>query len=332
MMTRRRSLIAFGTSALGAGALAPLAPFAQTTAALPVIGWLHFSAPELDSPAFTALKEGLSALGWKEGVHYLMEARWAGGRIERLPALAVELAAKRPAVIVVSPTQPLVAMVKAAPQTAVIQVNASDPVTTGFAASLARPGGMVTGLSNMAGDLTEKYLELLLAAAPRIKRVGFLLDSTNLARATLADAARRSVVRLKVEARFAEAGTPDEIAPALARLAKEEVQGLILVPSPLFGAERQRLVKLGNGYRWPMMSNRAEFVTEGALLSYGIDSAEQFRRAAHYVDRILKGARPGDLPIEQPTRFVLAVNLKTASALGLKLPQSILIQATQVIE
>ena len=274
----------------------------------------------------------MSALGWKEGVHDVMEARWAGGRIERLPALAVELAAKRPAVIVVSPTQPLVAMVKAAPQTAVIQVNASDPVTTGFAASLARPGGMVTGLSNMAGDLTEKYLELLLAAAPRIKRVGFLLDSTNLARVTLADAARRSVARLKVEARFAEAGTPDEIAPALARLAKEEVQGLILVPSPLFNVERQRLVKLANGYRWPMMSNRAEYVTEGALLAYGIDSAEQFRRAAHYVDRILKGARPGDLPIEQPTRFVLAVNLKTASALGLKLPQSILIQATQVIE
>ena len=185
---------------------------------------------------------------------------------------------------------------------------------------------------DVGGGQIGKVLELLQAAAPRIKRVAFLLDSTNLARTALAEAARRSVAKLKVDALFAEVGKPEEIAPALARLAKAGAQGLILVPSPLFGAERKRLVQLAREYRWPMISNRQESVADGALLSYGIDAAAQFRRAAFYVDRILKGTRPGDLPIEQPTHIVMEVNLRTAKALGLTLPQSILIQATKVIE
>ena len=185
---------------------------------------------------------------------------------------------------------------------------------------------------DVGGGQIGKVLELLLAAAPRIKRVAFLLDSTNLARTALAEAARRSVAKLKVDALFAEVGKPEEIAPALARLAKAGAQGLILVPSPLFSAERKRLVQLAREYRWPMISNRQESVADGALLSYGIDAAAQFRRAAFYVDRILKGTRPGDLPIEQPTHIVMEVNLRTAKALGLTLPQSILIQATKVIE
>ena len=287
-MKRRKFVIA-----LGASALAPFTSVAQPRAGLPLIGWLHFSSSELDGHFYAAFKEGLSALGWHQAAQYVMEARWAQGHIERLPALAEELAAKNPAVIVVSPTQPLAAAVKAAPRTPIVQVSASDPVVTGFAQSLARPGGMVTGLSNMGGDLTEKFLELLLAAAPRIKRVAFLLDSTNLARTALAEAARRSVAKLKVDALFAEVGKPEEIAPALARLAKAGAQGLILVPSPLFSAERKRLVQLAREYRWPMISNRQESVADGALLSYGIDAAAQFRRAAFYVDRILKGPGPG---------------------------------------
>ncbi len=321
---------------LGAGAWITLAKagvvLAQPKQAPIVIGWLNFGSRELDGHLIAAFRDGLAELGWKVGSQVVIEERWAGGRIERLPLLAAELAAKNPAVIVAAPTQSLAAAAKAAPKTPIVQVSASDPVLTGFAASLAHPGGMVTGLSNVVTDTTEKLLELLLAAAPKLQRVGFLADSTNFARVKLMEGARRSVEQRAIEARFEEVGRPEEIEPALSRLAKERVQGLVLMPSPLFTAERRRIVKLALAHRWPVIAFRREFTEEGALLSYGIEVLAHYRRTAYYVDKILKGAKPGDLPIEQPTKLELVINGKTAKLLGLDITNEILLRADKVIE
>ncbi len=322
MIGRRKFLIALAAlSAMPARAQAPV-----------TIGWLNFGSLELDAQLLAAFKEGLAALGWKEGSQVVIEERWANGRIERLPLLAQELAAKNPAVIVAAPTQSLAAVAKAAPKTPIVQVGAADPVVTGFAASLAHPGGMVTGLSNVVTDVTEKLLELLLAAAPKLRRVGFLADSTNFARVKLMEAARRSVDRRGIEARFEEVGKPEDIEPAISRLSKERVQGLVLMPCPLCLSERRRIVKLALERRWPVIAGRREYTEDGALLSYGIDVLSHYRRAAYYVDKILKGAKPGDLPIEQPTKLELVINRKTAKAIGLNITNELLLRADKVIE
>ena len=297
-----------------------------------LIGWLHPGSRIMSRRSLTAFKEGMAALGWKEGSNYALEERWADGRVDRLPALAEELAARKPALIVALLTAVMVAA-KAAPNVPVVQAQGASPVNTGLAASLARPGGMVTGVTNIVTEVSEKYLELLLAAAPKVKRVGFLVDLASGGYAAHMKNARRAIEHYGVEARFAEVAKAEEIEPALARLAKEGVQGLVILPSAgLFVAERRRIVKLALAQRWPIIAGPSGFVEEGALLSYSADASALFRRSAYYVDRILKGAKPGDLPIEQPMKFELVLNMKTAKALGIKIPNSILVQATRVIE
>ena len=327
MTTRRDVLRLLPGVALLAGSRA----LAQAKAPL-VIGWMHMSSREMDAGNLVAFKEGLAALGWKEGSQYVVEERWAEGRVARLQAMAEDLAKKKPAVIVSYPTQPIGPALKAMPSVPVVQVAAADPVTTGFAASMARPGGMVTGVSNVVIDTTEKFLELLLAAVPKLRRVGFLADSTNIARVRLMEQARRSVANAGIEARFAEAGKPEDLEPAISSLAAQGVEALIAMPSPLFAFERRRLVQLALGRRWPMIAARFEFADEGALLSYGIDAAAQFHRAAYFVDKILKGAKAGDIPIEQATTIELVINVKTAKALQIAIPHSLLARAHRVIQ
>ena len=307
---------------------------AQSKRAPIVIGWLHLGSREAGASTFVAFKEGLAGLGLKEGAQVLIEARWADSRVDRLPALAEELAAKKPAVIVASSAQTATVLVKAAPNTPIVQATGTNPVETGLAASLARPGGMVTGLTNLASELSEKLLELLVAVAPKVKRVGFLIHFSASGRImpSQLDAARRSASRYSVEAHFAHPTKPEEIEPAFAALARQGVQALIVMPTPFFAVERPRIISLAQAHRWPIVATAARWAEQGGLLSYGIDNLANFRRAAWYVDRILKGTKPGDLPFEQPTKFELAVNLKTAKALGLVIPQSVLLQATQVIE
>jgi len=329
-MIGRRDLLAL----LGAAAVAPRAVLAQSKQAPVLIGWLNTGGQNTQGHFLAAFKEGLAALGWREGAQVEIEVRWADGRNERLPALARELAAKKPAVIVAAPNAPVVAAAKAAPNTPIVQASGSDPVAAGYAASLAHPGGTITGLSNIVGDVSEKYLELLLAAAPKLRRVGFVIDASlpPAVHAAFLEAARRSVARHSVEERFADVARPEDIEPAMARLAKEGVQGLVVTPSAVFTTERRRIVKLALAYRWPTIAGPYEFTEDGALLSYGIDITANYRRAAYYVDRILKGAKPGDLPIEQPTRFELVINNKTAKALGIGIPQSMLLRADKVME
>jgi putative ABC transport system substrate-binding protein len=191
---------------------------------------------------------------------------------------------------------------------------------------------MITGLTNFATNVTEKHLELLLAAVPKLKRVGFLIDATNVNLALMMQGAERSVAQRAIEARFAKAARPGEIEPAISRLAKEGAQALIVFASPMFNVERRRIVTLALAKRWAVIGASSEFADAGALLSYGADNTENYRRAAAFVDKILKGARPGDLPMEQPTKVDLVVNTTTAKVLGLSIPPEILLRADRVIE
>ncbi len=326
-MKRRRMLLAV---AVWPAFARISAVFAQSRQAPIVIGLL--SASEVGSSLLASFKDGLAALGWREGAQFVIEERAADGRTDRLPSLAQELAAKKPALIVTLSAQATAAAAKAAPGIPIVMANSADPVLAGFAASLARPGGMITGLSNITADVTEKYLELLLAAAPKLKRVGFLVDSNNPTRVSLLKAAQRSAKQYSVDARFAEVARPEEIESALSRLAKEGAQALVVISGAFFGNERQRIVKLALERRWPVVAYSRGWTEEGALLSYGVDVSANFRRAAYYVDRILKGTKPGDLPIEQPMTLELVINRKTAKALGLTIPQELLVRADKVIE
>ncbi len=290
-----------------------------------VIGWFHADSRESSADYLSVFKEGLAALGWKEGSQIVIEERWADGRRERLQPLAEELAAKKPAVIVAAPTSALPAVAKAAPKTPIVMASGGDPVAWGLVKSLARPGGLITGSTNFSSNVAEKYIELLLDAAPKVKRVGVLagpiipgVPGSALTR----EAVRRSAVQYSVEARFVEVANPEEIEPAISRLAKEGAQGLVVQLNPMLRVERRRIMKLALAQRWPVVAGVREFAEEGALLSYSADALANYRRAAYYVDRILKGAKPGDLPIEQSTKFDFVLNMKTAKALGLTIPQS----------
>ncbi|MGH8700009.1 MAG: ABC transporter substrate-binding protein, partial [Burkholderiales bacterium] len=222
-----------------------------------LIGWLSVYSRETGAQRFAAFKEGLAALGWKEGSQFVIEERWANGRRDRLEPLAEELAAKKPAIIVTLTVAAAAAAAKAAPKTPIV-TSVAEPVGTGLAKSLARPGGMITGVTTIRVDLAEKFLELLLAAAPKVKRVGFLSDADSPVYRQFMDAARRSAAQYAVEARFAEAGKAEEIEPAISHLAKEKVQALVLLSGAMFLVERRRIVKLALAQRWPVVTGDTE--------------------------------------------------------------------------
>ena len=290
-LTRRRLLIA---SAAWPALAWSGAAFGQARRPPLVIGWLNANVRGRRNIA--AFKEGMAALGWKEGSGYVLEERWAEGQPDRLPALAQELKAKNPAVIVTAPsTTVTAAAARAAPSTPIVQGNGGDLVVVGLAASFARPGGMVTGVTNSFMEVSAKFLELLLAAAPKLKHIGILLDSTLHAsfRATHMETVRRASTQLSVEARIAENGKREEIEPALARLAKEGAQGLIVLPGTgWFNDERTRILETSLTQRWPVIGGPLQWAEQGALLSYGPELPALYRRAAWYVDRILKGRSP----------------------------------------
>ena len=328
MNNRRRLIIALGSAVSMRRDV-----LAQAKKPPVVIGWLGTGQrPEAGGGTLAEFKKEFATLGWQEGANYVLEELYAAGQPNRLPALAEELAAKKPAVIVTMSAPATIAAAKAAPKIPIIQVTGISPVYTGLAASLARPGGMVTGLTSLTDELSAKYLELLLAAAPKVKRIGFLANVKSPSYPIHIKNSRAAIERFRIEARFAEVSTAEELDRALPQLAKEGVQALVvLTAGGLFVAERQRILQFALSQRWPAIGS-AGWGAAGALLSYSADFLPLFRRAAHYVDRILKGAKPADLPIEQPTAFELVVNLKTAKALGLTMPPEIMVQATRVIQ
>jgi putative ABC transport system substrate-binding protein len=319
-----------GILALAALAAPPAADAGQT-AKVPRVGILSpiFSAA---SPQMGAFREGLRALGYIEGQNVILEFRTAEGRFERLPDLAVELIRLKVDVIVTGGPPAPKAAKQATSTIPIVFAVEGDPVAEGLVASLAQPGGAVTGLSSLAPELVGKQLELLREAAPSISRVAVLQnpdDQSHPGMLRQAEAASRALgVRLQV----LQARSPAEIDAAFTAIARQRADSLLVLRDPLFLAQRTRTVALAAKSRLPAVYGLREEAEAGGLMSYGANLAALYRRAAAYVDKILKGAKPADLPVEQPMRFELVVNLKTAKALGLSFPPSILIRADQVIQ
>lgn len=329
---RRRPLLASGLLLLAA----PGATLAQTPpkdVRPPVrVGWLGSSTRESSLSWLAAFNAEMLALGWREGEHYALVERWADNLgPERIAVLAGEIAALKPAVIVAVPNGAVRAALKASPDTPIVMGTGTDPVGWGFAASLARPGGMVTGNANMLGDLSDKYPELLLAAAPGVRRVGFLMQHQGPLHQAQLDSTARIAKIHSLDANIGEVRVPADVEPVLARFAAERVQALIVNVGPSLLAQRRLITQTALQRKWPMIGFTRQFADEGALMSYGPNFTAQFSRAAYFVDRILKGTKPADLPFEQPTQIEFVISRKTARALGITIPPSLLVRADEVI-
>ncbi len=329
-MDRRRFLL---TSLAGALA-APLAAEAQKAATIARIGYLAPNiAASLHLPE--AFRQGLRDLGDVEGRNVVIEYRDAEGKFERLPALAAELVALKVDVIVAGGTPAALTAKQATRTLPIVFVGPGDPVTSGLVTSLARPGGNATGLSSFAPELVGKCLERLKQAVPGVGRVAALWQPGGLGERTDKDVlkeAEAAARALGVRLQFVEARGPENFDSAFSEMTRARAGALTVLPGSMFVNERRRLVELAANNRLPAVYPWREGVDAGGLMSYGPGLADLFRRAATYVDRIAKGAKPADLPVEQPSKFELVSNLKTAEALGLTIPPSLLLRADQVIE
>jgi putative ABC transport system substrate-binding protein len=281
---------------------------------------------------FDAFRQGLRELGWVEGQNIAIEHRLAEGKLDRLPHLAAELVRLKVDVILATSSPPAVAAKNATRTVPIVMATSADPVGQGLVASLARPGGNVTGLSFSVGlEVVGKELELLKETVPTVRRVAVLSNPANPGHALAIKNVQSRARALGVQLVLLEARDPNEFEPAFAAMARERAGALLVVPDAVFGLHRARLQGLAAKSRLPAMYGLREHPETGGLMSYAVDLRESFRRSATYVDKILKGAKPGDLPIEQPTKFELVINLKTAKALGLAIPPSVLVRADEVI-
>jgi len=328
-MDRRTFLAGTGAVLLAS----PRASEAQQAGKVPRIGYLRSTSPSDRPPLLDAFRQGLRELGWVEGRNIVIDYRYAEGRFDRLPDLAAELVRLKVDIIVASPT-PAAAAAKNATQTIpIVMIAVTDPVGLGLIASLARPGGNVTGLSYSVGpEIIGKQLELLKETVPKVRRVAILSNPANpsqpLSRRELKVAARS----LGVQLQLLEAQGPNEFDGAFAAMATERVGALVVMSDSMLNSHRTRLADLAARSRLPAAYGLRENVEAGGLVSYGPSVRDLFRRSATYVDKILKGAKPADLPVERPTKFDLVINLKTVKALGLTIPQSLLGRADEVIQ
>ena len=316
--------------------VAPVAVEAQPPK-VPRIGVLTEGTPfgpQADTSRYLeSFRRGMRDLGWVESKNILIEYRGAEGRSERIPDLVAELVRLNVDVIFAGSTAMTVAARQATSTIPIVMATGGDPVMRGLVASLARPGGNVTGLSYSVGlETFAKQLELLKETVPTVRRVAVLFNPTNPAHRPaierLGEAARSVGVSLQV----LEARTPDDFERAFAAMARARAEALVVAPDPILGYNRLRLQEFVARSRLPAIYGLREHVPVGGLMSYAADVRDNYRRAAGYVDKILKGAKPADLPVEQPTKFELVINLKTAKALGLTIPPSLLARADQVIE
>ncbi len=311
---------------------APLTAAAQPPPKIPRIGYLGAFSPSAGAPFLESFRQGLRELGYVEGQNIFIDYRWAEGRPDRFPPLAAELIQLRVDVIVTWSNAAVAALRQATRTIPIVVAAMGDPVGSAFVASFARPGGNITGFSVPVEEFGGKWVELLREAVPKISRVAVLAVSQTPAQRTMWTEIQAAAKALKVTPQRQEVAGPDEIEHAFARLIKGRAQGLIVLPHAVTLTRRTQIVGLATKNRLPGMYPDSPFVEAGGLMSYGTNLPELHRRAATYVDKTLKGAKPADLPMEQPTRFELVINMKTAKALGLTFPQSILIRADQVIQ
>ncbi len=271
-------------------------------------------------------------LGYVEGKTLVIEWRYAGGVLDRLPELAAELAQLKPDVIVVGGPDATRAAQKATTTIPIVMASVSDPIGAGFIASLAHPGGNITGSTSLTIDLGPKRLEMLLAMAPKVSRIAVLMNPASVNQVKASESIQEVGKKLRVTILRAEARSREEIETAFRAMAREKAGALIVSSNILFNGQKNQIAELALKHRLPSIGGDRIYAEAGCLISYGSSVVDDFRRAATYVDKIFKGAKPAGLPVEQPTRFELIINGKTAKALGLKIPQSLLIMADKVIE
>jgi putative ABC transport system substrate-binding protein len=334
-MNKRRKLIV----ALGAGALAaPFGSFAQQPGKVWRVGFLALPGQpaDLDSHYYGAFRHGMRELGYVEGKNLIIEWRWAGGEIKRLDALAAELVQLNLDLIATAGNDAAIAAKKATGTIPIVMATSADPVDTGLVASSARPGGNMTGLSDMGSELAPKRLQLLLSmtstATRKASRVAVLVAAGSTSNAKGLAGLLAAGATLGVTILPFTVGTPGEIEAAFSSMRQQKADALIVLLNPVFQQQRSQIAQLAAQHRLPSMTADRQYPETGSLMSYGPNLADNLRRAALYADKIFKGRKPADLPVEQPTKFELIINGKTAKALGLKIPNTILVQATKVIE
>jgi putative tryptophan/tyrosine transport system substrate-binding protein len=326
-MTRREFITLLG----GAAAAWPLAARGQQPAKVVRIGWLDLGPASARASRVEALRAGLRDLGWVEGKNIVIEFRWADG-VQQLPELAAELVRIKVDVIF-APSSTMVEPARQATKTIpIVFANHADPIGTGHVASLPRPGGNITGLSVLATELDAKALEMLKEAVPTATRIGVLWNPTTPSQVPGLQAVKAAGEKLGLALHLVSAATGEEFDDALASMVRERVGGVFVVPSPLTLMQAPRLAQLALQYQLPTMFAPGENVEAGGLMSYGADRNDLVRRAALYIDKILKGAKPAELPVEQASKYQLTINLKTARALGLEIPPTLLARADEVIE
>ena len=305
---------------------------AQQPTKIPRIGFLTGGSAIQISARTDALRHGLRELGYIEGKNIIIEWRYSEGNLDRLKQHAAELVRLKVNVIVTAGTTVTSAAKEATATIPVVMAQDPDPVGNGFVASLSRPGGNITGLSRLAPEISGKQLELLKETVPRLLRVGVLGDAALPGQAQILKEVEFAAAALKVKSHFLKVQSPKDIETAFRSTGKRNVDAIVVLETPLINSHRSQIAALAAKSRLPAMYMNPEYVEDGGLMSYGASIAELYRRAAVYVDKILKGAKPGDLPVEQPTKFELVINLKTAKQIGLTIPQKMLARADKVIQ
>jgi putative ABC transport system substrate-binding protein len=326
-MRRREFITLLG----GAAAAWPLVARAQPVGRLPTIGFLGATTPAADGQRFAAFVQRLRELGWAEGRNIAIEARWAEGQSERFAEIAAELVRLKVDVILTHTTPPVLAAKQATSVIPIVFASAGDPIGTGIVTNLARPGGNVTGLSSQATDTVSKRLELLREMVPEFRRLAIIANVGSTFAVLERNEVQTTARRFGLEVVTLEIGRSQDIGPAFEAL-KGDADALYVIPDPITSGNRIGINILAAGARLPTMHTVGDFVEAGGLISYGVNWLDRFRHAGDYVDKILRGAKPGDIPVEQPTKFDLVINLTTARAIGVIVPTTLLALANVVIE
>jgi putative ABC transport system substrate-binding protein len=325
---RRRQFMAL----VGAGVAWPLSVHAQYTGKVYRIGFLGNSTAALESNLVEPFRDGLRELGYQEGRNVTIEYRWAEGKYERFPSLVAELIASKVDVIVTAGTPATLAVKKATPSIPLVMVAVGDPIGTGIVASLGQPGGNITGLSSIAPELEGKRLELLREIIPKLSHIAVLWNPVNPFHNASLKQAQAAAQTLRMKVQSVAVRTREDLDDAFASLLRERPGALLVLADRVFLHDRARLMNFAAANRLPGVYAYRELVEAGGLMSFGPSYADMHRRAATFVDKILKGAKPADLPVEQPTKFELVINLKSAKAIGLVVPPTLLARADEVIE
>ena len=328
MNNRRKLLVVFATATLAV----PLVSFAQQQAGIRRIGYLATSDPAKSPQQLEVFRDGLRERGYVEGKNLTIEYRWAEGSIEGRPELAAELVRLQVEAILAFGTPAVTAAKQATATIPIVMVGVGDPVGSGLVPSLARPGGNITGVSNIAAELTAKLVELLPQAVPGIKRVAILRNPANAIATRQMNYAETAARALGLQLQAFDVRSPADFENSYADMAKASAAGLVVLGDPMFAGNPRRIAELAIKSRIPSIQNNRIYPEAGGLMSYGPVLDDLWRLAASYVDKVLKGEKPADLPVEQPTKFELVINLKTAKAIGITIPQSLLARADKLIE